>query len=160
MHKSERIFADYLTEQGREWEYHPTRFKVGEHFYHPDFYLPKENLYIEVVGTRQAYHHNKDKILKFKADYPNINFEILDYLGNPYPTKYPIKRKKSTKEKSPKARYQISLALNEEDYKVMQERLKAGYKQIELFRLGMALTKEADKDNKMIATGKKILKGG
>ena len=96
MYPKEQQFADLLTKQKRKWVYHPKRFKVEDTHYHPDFYLPKEKLYIEIVGTRQAYHFNKKKIKEFKKSYPLINFVVLDYLSNIYP--HPrIKMKKENK---------------------------------------------------------------
>ena len=102
MHTREKIFADMLISQKRKWLYESKRFKLKTSHYTPDFYLPNENLYIEIIGTRQAYHANKKKISEFKTLYPNINFIILDYKGNPYPPKdrriYPsIKRIKKGK---------------------------------------------------------------
>jgi len=86
MHKREKIFADLLDSQNRKWIYPTKRFKIGrKKYYKPDFYLPEEDLYIEVVGSRQAYHINKDKISKFKKLYPKIKFQVLNCEGNNYP---------------------------------------------------------------------------
>lgn len=88
MHKSERKFANLLTRQNRQWEYPAKRFKVSPYTtYRPDFFLPNENLYVEVVGTRQAYHANRDKINAFKEQYKDIRFIIVDIKGNPFPRK-------------------------------------------------------------------------
>ena len=86
MFPSEKKFADLLTKQKKDWQYHPARFNLGYSHYTPDFYLPKEKLYIEVVGTRQAFHSNKSKILLFKKLYPHIKFIIVDYNYKPIST--------------------------------------------------------------------------
>ena len=85
MYPREKQFADLLTKQNFQWAYHPKRFKVKDSHYTPDFYLFNEKLYIEVVGTRQAYHLNKNKIAEFRKIYPNIYLIIVDYKGRFYP---------------------------------------------------------------------------
>lgn len=87
MWKSEKQFADLLTKQNRKWVYHPRHFDLHPHYrhYEPDFFLPNENLYIEVIGTRQAYLHNKNKYKLFKKLYPHIKFIIVDFGNTPYP---------------------------------------------------------------------------
>jgi len=87
MYPREQQFANLLTKQKRKWIYHPKRFEIDDTHYEPDFYLPKENLYIEVVGTRQAFHSNKEKYKKLKELFPNINLRILTVEGKPYPPK-------------------------------------------------------------------------
>lgn len=81
MFPRERQFANLLDEQKRKWEYPTKRFDLGSTHYRPDFYLPKENLYIEVVGSRQAYHSNKNKIAQFIKLYPKVKFEVIPF-GN------------------------------------------------------------------------------
>jgi len=60
-----------------DWIHQPTifRFTTGGS-YTPDFYDKRKNVFIEVIGTRQAYHKNKDKYDLFRAEYPEIHFEI------------------------------------------------------------------------------------
>ena len=85
MFPKEKQFAELLNKQKRKWEYPCQRFDLGNTTYQPDFYLPNEDLYIEVVGTKNAYSANREKILKFKRKYPHIKFVVLDFKGNPYP---------------------------------------------------------------------------
>ena len=49
--------------------------------YTPDFHCPKEDIYYELVGTRQAWHQSKRKLELFKKDYPDINFKIIFKYG-------------------------------------------------------------------------------
>lgn len=66
-----------------EWIYHPVNFYLDDNsIYTPDFYDSRRNVFIEVVGSRQAYHHNKEKYQLLKELYPKITFEIREYLGN------------------------------------------------------------------------------
>lgn len=87
MFPKEKQFADLLDKQGRKWQYPSPRFKLKNTTYRPDFFLPNENLYVEVVGTRQAYHINKKKIAQFKKLYSNIRFILVDCKGNPFPSR-------------------------------------------------------------------------
>ncbi len=80
----EKQFAKLLTKQGRKWKYPSPRFQLKNTTYRPDFFLPDENLYIEVVGTPQAYYANRHKIAEMKKTYPNIRFIVVDYKNNPY----------------------------------------------------------------------------
>jgi hypothetical protein len=78
----ERIFAAKLTKDGRKWKAQPVGFHFAGVYYRPDFYLPEEDLYIEVVGTKTAYYNNRHKYELFKLHFPNIKFSIVDYIGN------------------------------------------------------------------------------
>lgn len=82
MFPREKEFIELLDKNKRPWIYQARRFKLSKTTYTPDFYLPEEDLYIEVVGTSQAYRANKEKIAEFKKLYPQVKFVILDYKGN------------------------------------------------------------------------------
>jgi len=60
-----------------EWAHQPVifRFSIGSS-YTPDFYDKRRNVFIEVVGTMQAYHYNKSKYDLMRSEYPQIGFEI------------------------------------------------------------------------------------
>ncbi len=58
------------------WQYHPAFFRLNGGGYQPDFYDGETNTFIEVAGTRQAFHNNKEKYIIFMQTYPKINFEI------------------------------------------------------------------------------------
>jgi hypothetical protein len=90
MYPKEKEFADLLNKQHKKWIYPTKRFNLGKTTYRPDFYLPNERLYIEVVGSRQAFHANKNKIILFKKLFPHIKFIIVDYKNNPLPYNNPI----------------------------------------------------------------------
>ena len=67
----------YFDEKQIKWLYEPNLFKIGEHnTYTPDFYLPETNEYIEVKGY--FTEENKQKMIKFINQYPNIKVEIWD----------------------------------------------------------------------------------
>lgn len=84
MHDSEKQFAHYLKSQGKTWLYEPRRFKLKATTYKPDFYCPENDIYYEVVGTRQAIWRAKNKIIEFKKSYPNIKFKIVKPNGEMY----------------------------------------------------------------------------
>jgi len=53
------------------WYYEPVRFKFSPYPYTPDFYDVERDLFIEVVGSRQAYCKNRRKYKRFKIHYPD-----------------------------------------------------------------------------------------
>ena len=59
-----------------EWLYQPATFNMNGISYRPDFYDRKRNVFIEVAGTRQAYHANEHKYQLFNDLFPNIILEI------------------------------------------------------------------------------------
>ena len=63
--QSEAIFAHKLDRHGVDWQYEPRRFDLGWSTYCPDFYLPQQNLWVEVKGylTKTAAR----KIADFQA---------------------------------------------------------------------------------------------
>ena len=58
------------------WIHQPAIFNLGDTSYKPDFYDIETDTFIEVAGSRQAYHQNKEKYSKFKKIFPNIKLEI------------------------------------------------------------------------------------
>jgi len=67
---------------GENWIYLPATFKLDGTTYQPDFYDMKRNVFIEVSGTRQAFHQNKHKYRKFVKMYPLIKYEVRQPNGN------------------------------------------------------------------------------
>lgn len=69
-HESERRFAKFLEAKGVDFIPHPRPpFRLGIIKYTPDFYLPAEKTYVEVVGSRQALQQNLPKILRVVSHY-------------------------------------------------------------------------------------------
>jgi len=54
----------------------PATFRLNDTIYSPDFYDSVRNVFIEVAGTRQAYHRNKHKYKLMREIFPLINFEV------------------------------------------------------------------------------------
>lgn len=80
-HQSEIEFVrSYFTHSN--WKHHPANFRFDGHRYQPDFYDGERNVFIEVVGTRQAFSQNKAKYKEFIKAYPKINFEIRQINGD------------------------------------------------------------------------------
>jgi len=72
-------YAQYLDSNNIEWEYEYKHFDLvvnnKEVSYTPDFYLIKENKYIEIKGYWRD--DAKDKFDSFKEQYPNICIDLL-----------------------------------------------------------------------------------
>jgi len=85
--RREQIFADLLTAQGKDFFYQPAVFHVNGIQYRPDFYIPSEMIFYEVVGSRQAFHQNRQKIDYVRQAYPFVKIEIVNPDGTPYKAK-------------------------------------------------------------------------
>lgn len=72
----ERKFALTFFDHDK-WVHEPRPFYLSDGTkYLPDFYDAKRDAYIEVVGSRQAYHNNKHKYVMFCNEYKNIQLEF------------------------------------------------------------------------------------
>ena len=81
----EETFAKILDFYGIEWEYEPHTFpliqdgngKVLEAFT-PDFYLPQQNVYIELTTLRPHLATYKNRRIRLMKElYPEINVKLL-----------------------------------------------------------------------------------
>ncbi len=89
MHPSEEEFAGMLDFYRIRWEYEPKTFllewdsegNIVEAF-SPDFYLPDQDLYIELTTQKpkQAWKKNK-KIKRMKKLYPDVDVRLIDKRG-------------------------------------------------------------------------------
>jgi hypothetical protein len=84
VHPAEEMFARILDFYGIEWEYEPRTFplewdeqgNVTEAFT-PDFYLPQQNLYVELTTLRPKLSTQKNrKLRRIKELYPDINIRL------------------------------------------------------------------------------------
>ena len=91
-HNSERQFALLLDFYGVDWEYEPRAFAIawdkdGEpsQFFTPDFYLPEDDLYIEITTMNQKLVTKKNRKVRRLAElYPEVNCKVFyqrDYLN-------------------------------------------------------------------------------
>lgn len=71
-YEAEQTYAKLVEKQGLTWEYEPRRFNLGDTTYKPDFYIPEEDLYVEVIATKGALHFHDKQIKKLNKLYPNI----------------------------------------------------------------------------------------
>jgi cytidylate kinase len=85
MHASEEEFAKMLDFYRIKWEYEPRTFplewdsdgQVTEAF-SPDFYLPEQDIYLELTTQRQKLVWKKNKKLRrLKKLYPEVNVKIM-----------------------------------------------------------------------------------
>ena len=84
-HNSERQFAKLLDFYAIDWEYEPRTFvletddegRVTEAF-SPDFYLPEQDLYLEVTVMKQSLVTRKNrKLRKLRERYPHVNVKLF-----------------------------------------------------------------------------------
>ncbi len=84
-HQVELVYARLLDHQGVAWEYEPRTFvlerdeegQVTEAMT-PDFYLPDENVYVEITVMRQKLVTKKNqKLRKLRARYPDVQVRML-----------------------------------------------------------------------------------
>jgi hypothetical protein len=84
--ESERKFAELLDFYNIAWEYeaHTFPLEVDEEgnvleAFTPDFYLPEEDLYVELTTIKQPYVTKKHKkIRKFRERYPHVKLKLLN----------------------------------------------------------------------------------
>ncbi|RQD77052.1 MAG: hypothetical protein D5R97_03175 [Candidatus Syntrophonatronum acetioxidans] len=85
MHPSEEEFAKMLDFYRIKWEYEPRTFplewdsegNISEAFT-PDFYLPEQDLYVEITTQRQKLVWKKNKkVRRLKELYPDVNIKII-----------------------------------------------------------------------------------
>ena len=90
-HESERDFARLLDFYDLAWEYEPRRFPVEwgtdgrpRKFFTPDFYLPDEDLFIEITTMNQKLVTSKNrKVRRLRELHPEVRIKVLyqkDYL--------------------------------------------------------------------------------
>lgn len=84
-HSTEAIFARILDFYGITWQYEPRTFPLewdsdGNPIvaFTPDFYLPEQDLYIEVTTLRPKLSTHKNRKLRLmKTLYPEINIKLF-----------------------------------------------------------------------------------
>jgi hypothetical protein len=84
-HPTEEAFAKILDFYGVEWVYEPRTFPLEWDEYgdvleafSPDFYLPQQDLYIELTTLRPELSTRKNrKLRRIKELYPEINIKLF-----------------------------------------------------------------------------------
>jgi len=84
-HKIEEEFARILDYYGIVWEYEPRTFPLVwdedgnvTTAFSPDFYLPGQNLYVELTTLRpKLIRHKNRKIRQMNELYPDINVKLF-----------------------------------------------------------------------------------
>ena len=84
-HPSEAEFASLLDFYGIPWQYEPHTFILEEdedgnpiEAFSPDFYLPQQDLYVELTTLRQKLITKKNrKIRRLRERYPYINVKLF-----------------------------------------------------------------------------------
>jgi len=84
-HPAEEVFATILDYYGVEWEYEPRTFPLEWDAagnvtlaFSPDFYLPGQDLYIELTTLRPKLSTKKNRKLRRMHElYPNVNIKLI-----------------------------------------------------------------------------------
>ena len=82
---AERECARLLDFYGVQWEYEPRTFALEEaedgrvtEAFTPDFYLPEQDLYVEVTVMKQALVTRKNrKLRKLRERYPDVRIKLF-----------------------------------------------------------------------------------
>ena len=82
---AERECARLLDFYGVQWEYEPHTFSLAEsedgrvtEAFTPDFYLPEQDLYVEVTVMKQALVTRKNrKLRKLRERYPDVRIKLF-----------------------------------------------------------------------------------
>ncbi|MFW6135694.1 MAG: hypothetical protein ACOC7N_02605 [Chloroflexota bacterium] len=84
-HPTEEAFARVLDYYGIDWEYEPRTFvleryedgSISEGF-SPDFYLPQQDLYVELTTVRPRLVTIKNrKVRRLRELYPEVNIKLF-----------------------------------------------------------------------------------
>lgn len=84
-HPAEEEFAQLLDFYGIAWRYEPRTFvlradKAGRPVvaFTPDFYLPDQDLYVEITTVRSKQVRRKNRKLNWlKENYPDVNIKLF-----------------------------------------------------------------------------------
>ena len=84
-HPAEAEFANLLDFYGVPWEYEPHTFvlrrdKAGRPItaFTPDFYLPEQDLYVEITTIRPKQVRRKNRKIRWlKEHYPEVNIKLF-----------------------------------------------------------------------------------
>lgn len=77
---AEYAFSRIMADRGVQLQFigrNGTRFSLNTSTYRPDFFDPRQGIYYEVSGSRQAFHANKEKYAKFRKMYPDLPLMIV-----------------------------------------------------------------------------------
>jgi hypothetical protein len=85
VHPAEEVFARILDFYGLEWEYEPRTFPLEWdedgailEAFTPDFYLPQQDLFIELTTLRPKLATFKNrKLRRLKELYPEVNVKLI-----------------------------------------------------------------------------------
>ncbi len=84
-HPAEEEFARILDFYGIQWEYEPRTFPLKKdengnvlEAFAPDFFLPQQNLYVEITTIRTELATKKNrKLRQLKELYPEVNIKLF-----------------------------------------------------------------------------------
>lgn len=85
VHPAEEMFARIMDYYGIRWVYEPRTFDLERDengkvilAFTPDFYLPDQDLYVELTTLRPQLSTKKNKKMRLMAElFPNINIKLM-----------------------------------------------------------------------------------
>jgi hypothetical protein len=83
--QAEAVCASILDYYGVPWEYEPRTFVLEEdehgrvvEAFTPDFYLPEQDLYVEITVMKQSLVTRKNrKLRRLRERYPDVNVKLF-----------------------------------------------------------------------------------
>ena len=92
MNPREKLFFNfYKSQSGIELMDQPARFPLTLNgkltSYRPDFHCQVTDKFYEVIGTRQAWHQNRTKVLAFRKQWPTVALFVVHPNGDSYKEK-------------------------------------------------------------------------
>jgi hypoxanthine phosphoribosyltransferase len=83
--QAEAVCASILDYYGVPWEYEPRTFVLEENedgrvveAFTPDFYLPEQDLYVEITVMKQSLVTRKNrKLRRLRERYPDVNVKLF-----------------------------------------------------------------------------------
>lgn len=115
MVESEKIFAKYLTNQGKTYKAQPETFKLGDTTYRPDFYCYEDGCYYEVKTF--ASRESLDKVIRFRKAYPHKKIKIVTPSGFPFISRSVEKRAKEIKKEMDNILFLIEELKNQDAFR-------------------------------------------
>lgn len=82
--RRERAFAATMAARGITVQPNVRLFKFGLSSYRPDFYEPVEDVYYEVIGSRQRYAQLRPRLDLMRHVEPAIHLRVVTPEGDPY----------------------------------------------------------------------------
>lgn len=90
----EATFAKKLLAEGLRYIYQPKSFLMRPPYrsYRPDFYVPAQRRFYEVMAMWETWCGARRKIAEFRRQYPNVDLAVVDPSGDPLGSRQALRR--------------------------------------------------------------------